>query len=350
MLERPSMEYNEGYPYLNGKPKSLFDEVHDIFKDLSWFSTFPLYLAMLIFSWILLIYQTPEVLDWGGAGGQGGIYITLVPWPMGFYITGISFQIWFIGIVATVTLVIFYGLYDLYKESKMPNFGPSSKRVSDLDLTARFFFASMFFVYGYYIMLDMLGINPVVPDFGSMPIGQMIFGIVNATINEELISRVMLIGIPLMIMHTWNIGPRIAESKGGNDIKTKIKLLMGGDIPINYATIILIILSSVIFAAAHVIGSWDMYKFLPTLVSGMMLGYLYVKRGLHTSILFHFSTNFIFFSAQLWQGDMTILIITGVTLLLWMIVGGYHMLMILYSIAKYFDEVLSASGPSNRRY
>ncbi len=334
MLERPIIEHD--------KPKGVFEEMIDTFKNLSWYASFPLYLAMLIFSWILLIYLTPGVLDWGGSGGYGWVSISMIP-SVFWIIEGAYFQLWFMIVISIVTMAILYSLYGVIKDIKGSRLGPYIKDIGDLDLISRFFFASLFFKFGFFMLLDLAGISPTTPDFDSWPIEQLVFGLVNASVNEELVSRVMLIGIPLMIMHTWNIGPRMIRSREKSEFRAKCKLLLGGNIPINHLSIILIIFSSIVFAAAH-IDSWDIYKFLPTLVSGMMLGYLYVKRGLFTSILFHFSTNFIFFSAQLWEGDLTILII-GLTMLLWMVVGGYHMVMIIRAIMDYLKKAITRNIP-----
>ena len=61
----------------------------------------------------------------------------------------------------------------------------------------------------------------------------------------------------------------------------------------------------------------------PTLVSGAFLGYLFVTRGLATSIIFHFSTNFIFFSTKFWPDSQIVVVVVGLLLIIWMITGAY---------------------------
>ncbi|MCK5038580.1 MAG: CPBP family intramembrane metalloprotease [Thermoplasmata archaeon] len=316
------------YPYqdipIKPKQKGPIEELIDTFKTVSWSFSFPLYLIMLVFSCILLDILTPSVLAWGGAGGSGFVFVSIIPGPVGFPIYGAVFQMWFMFVVVCINICVIKALLDFRsKIDCIKRFTMPDKARGGIETTAKLFFASIFFVYGYFIILELFGVSPSTPDFDSMPIEELIYGVVNAAVNEELVSRVMLIGIPLLFLSAWNIGPRMIQYRKGGMLKAKMKLLIGGGLPLNHVTITLILLSALAFAAAH-IYSWDMYKFIPTMISGTFLGYLFVTRGLHTSIIFHFSTNFIFFAAQLWDDNMTLLVIIGLIIMAWMITGSYH--------------------------
>ncbi|MCK4757200.1 MAG: CPBP family intramembrane metalloprotease [Thermoplasmata archaeon] len=300
--------------------RRILSEPIGLFKKLGWGISFLTYLAMLIFSCGLLIYLTPMVLEWMGRGGSSVILVSIVPAPIGFSAGGAFLQLWFMAVVVCVNLAVFSQIYGFFNRGDWGRrFGSPDRADGPLETTAKLLFASFFFVYGYYILLEMAGISPDIPDFYSMPIEELIYSIVNASVNEEIISRVFLIGIPLFFLI-----PRKYRgySKKLFNIK-RLKLLTGGGLTIDYISIILIIMSSIIFALAHVLGSWDMYKFLPTLVSGAFLGYLFVTRGLATSIIFHFSTNFIFFSTEFWPDSQIVVAVVGLMLIVWMITGAY---------------------------
>jgi hypothetical protein len=52
------------------------------------------------------------------------------------------------------------------------------------------------------------------------------------------------------------------------------------------------VVSSGVFALAHVPG-WGWWKFPPTFVAGIALGYLFLRSGILAAILFHFATDFL---------------------------------------------------------
>lgn len=314
---------NQGIPIIP-KQKGPIEELVDIFKTVSWSFSFPLYLIMLVFSCILLDILTPSVLAWGGSGGAGVVFISIIPGPTGFMVDGVFFQIWFMFVVVCINICVIKALLDFYsKIDCIKRFTMPDKARGGIETTAKLFFASIFFVYGYFLILEIFGISPSTPDFDSMPTEQLVYGVVNAAVNEELVSRVMLIGIPLFFMSVWNIGPRMVQYRKDGMLRAKMRLLFGGGLPLNHVTITLIFLSSLAFATAH-LYSWDLYKILPTMISGAFMGYLFVTRGLHMSIIFHFSTNFIFFASELWDDNMTILVIVGLIIIIWMITGSYH--------------------------
>jgi membrane protease YdiL (CAAX protease family) len=105
------------------------------------------------------------------------------------------------------------------------------------------------------------------------------FSLLNASIWEELVTRVMLIGLPMAILGL------ILKKKNA------LKCMFGG-FGISKVAIALIILSAVIFGLAH-IPSWGLFKAPPTVFFGIISGCMYVRYGLHTSILIHFFTDYI---------------------------------------------------------
>jgi hypothetical protein len=151
------------------------------------------------------------------------------------------------------------------------------------------------------------------PDFSALSPWALIFGLTTASVYEEIISRILLIGIPLLIIHI--IRKRVK--------KPTWRYIFGGKFEVNRITIFLIILSSVTFGLAHSPG-WDYWKVLPTLITGLAMGYLYVTKGVHASIIFHFSYNFFSIPLLLLNNSPSYLAATTIFLLIWIVVGfGY---------------------------
>jgi hypothetical protein len=97
----------------------------------------------------------------------------------------------------------------------------------------------------------------------------------DASVWEEVVARVMFIGIPLLFLNPskkWNLD--------------RFKILLGGKGKFGISEVVLILISSSFFGLAHI--GWGPWKVLPTFVTGALFGYLYIKVGLHAAIAMHF--------------------------------------------------------------
>ena len=79
--------------------------------------------------------------------------------------------------------------------------------------------------------------------------------------------------------------------------------------------IVLIFASALVFGFAHMSG-WGLWKVLPTFISGIALGYLYVRFGIHVSIMMHFAIDYM---AVLLDGAM--LTIVGMIMFAMLLIG-----------------------------
>jgi hypothetical protein len=104
----------------------------------------------------------------------------------------------------------------------------------------------------------------------------------HASVWEELVVRVLLLGLPLLVV----------EAGGGRGApRAPWRYLLGGKIEVNGAAIGFLLFSATVFGLAHVPG-WDLWKFLPAFVTGLLLGYLFLRYGLHAAIVMHFLTDY----------------------------------------------------------
>jgi len=128
----------------------------------------------------------------------------------------------------------------------------------------------------YTMIITLLGITPYVP---SLP--HPVIVTVVAPVEEEIAARLVWIGIPLIILN-------LVKRRDIREIPQKIIL---GWREINKTSIVLTLISAVIFAQAHVKYGWDIWKFPAAFIAGIGLGIVFVKYGFLSSILFHFAWN-----------------------------------------------------------
>jgi membrane protease YdiL (CAAX protease family) len=159
---------------------------------------------------------------------------------------------------------------------------PMMESQNTIIMLAQLFFAVYSFNWIYYYILQLGQVPTHTPDFSALSDWALIYNLTSAAVYEEIISRILLIGIPLLIIHA--ILKRLK--------KPMKNYILGGDFEINKITIILIIFSSITFGLAHAPG-WDYWKVIPTFISGFALGYLYIRKGIFAAILLHFTINFL---------------------------------------------------------
>ncbi len=213
-------------------------------------------------------------------------YFVIPPFPTllinGVYSTGYYIVYPVIAIIATLCVIYLLRVSGHFKKEISLGFRGYAK--STLFLIAGLFMAYFFMSYVLAIAAEALGQTLPTPDFGALPNYMLIFDFVFAPIWEETVYRMMLIGIPLLIYS-------LATGKRNN--RKFWRFLAGGNIQITKPVIVLMLLSSTIFGVAHwSSGSgWGLWKIFPAFVAGLMLSYLFVKKGLWASMLFPFSVD-----------------------------------------------------------
>jgi hypothetical protein len=111
-----------------------------------------------------------------------------------------------------------------------------------------------------------------------------------APVTEELVFRVLLIGLPLFVFYSHKFS-----------VSHFFKSLWSPSIlgiSASKKPIFLMVAVGVFFGLAHVITGdpWSEGKFAQATVSGIILGWLYLKFGLLPSVLVHWGTNYFVFS------------------------------------------------------
>ncbi|MBU4032515.1 MAG: CPBP family intramembrane metalloprotease [Candidatus Thermoplasmatota archaeon] len=312
-------------------PYNPVTDLINMVKSILWSAGFISFLFVILMSFIVVMAMTPEIQQWittpyPSAANPGtmvlpreGVFV-ITPWLIVlFTFEGMAFQAWhflMLGILISAFVAAKHDMLRSWLSSKgklIKSLTVPEKVTSSLENVAKLYMASISFSILYFIFLAAINVEMNSPDFDSWSRPELIYGLFSASVFEELISRVLLIGIPLAIIGLMK------------NQKEPFKKLLGGGMDLTKLTFGLIMFSSVIFALAHV-GSWDFWKVPQVLVTGMALGWAFVRYGLHASILVHFSINLSSSALKIWPDNLALEGILSVIILIWLVAGAYFLL------------------------
>ncbi len=125
------------------------------------------------------------------------------------------------------------------------------------------------------------------------------FRITTSPLTEEVGFRMFLIGLPLFVMFS-------NKASIGNFFKSLWHPAQNLEITNYKKTIGLIIAVGIFFGAAHIISGspWSSGKFAQAAISGIIIGWVYVRYGLAPAILLHWATNYFIFSYIFFMSNM----------------------------------------------
>ena len=125
------------------------------------------------------------------------------------------------------------------------------------------------------------------------------FRITTSPLTEEIGFRIFLIGLPLFAMFATKISI-------GNFFKSLWHPSQNLEIT-NYKKVLgLVIVVGIFFGVAHIISGspWSTGKFAQAAISGVIIGWVYVRHGLAPAILLHWATNYFIFSYIFFMSDI----------------------------------------------
>ncbi len=257
---------------------SVFHSIKEIVSFIT--ATFTLILLFILLGYMVysLLYIVPYM---GNEKFLIPIYVA-IPFPiLLFFLDGIMAYIWYTFLASAVavssTLIILYGVIPYLKEFLKNPFSYKHNAFQDLgEMFALNIFFSMLIVF----ILSLIGYKPQTPGIGEMPLWVQMMQLLHASVYEEIITRTLFLGLPVFLIYTFQ-GEKISPLR-----------VFGGLGKITPVETVFILISASIFAVAHV-PAWNVWKIAPTFVGGLLLGYLYIKYGIHASILLHFFTDFL---------------------------------------------------------
>jgi hypothetical protein len=186
---------------------------------------------------------------------------------------------------------------------------------SPLYIIATIFMAVLSFNIIFYLFVQTTGASPTTPSFDSQELWQTIYGFAEASVWEEVVSRILLIGLPLLLVDS------LLRSK---DPERKMRKLhhyvLGGGFTIGRKEAFFLVFSSIMFGTAHVF-SWDVFKIFPAALAGLAFGYLFLRLGVYAAILLHFSFDFLSVPLDVFPDSSLLTTVLGLTLIAWVVLG-----------------------------
>jgi membrane protease YdiL (CAAX protease family) len=122
-------------------------------------------------------------------------------------------------------------------------------------------------------------------DTGSIDTGTLedtLFKLANASVWEEIIVRVLMIGLPLLVID-------LVRQKSNRHWHSYI---LGGKFEFGIPEVVLVIVSATIFGFAHFVGGWPFWKVPAASIGGIAFGYLFLRYGLASAIVMHFAVDY----------------------------------------------------------
>ena len=217
------------------------------------------------------------------------------------------------GLIATVVFLL--GGYYVVRERKevwrafkapIEAIGSRLRSRSAWIAIAQVWMAVTFFQVVVIELVSLAGIQPTTPiNITSENAWVYLFDLANAGVYEELMFRLVLIGLPMTIgslivriMEVNRGATGTSSGSAGRYIAGAWRYLVRGvlrrDSPkeAHVAAWALLFASSTLFGLAHAPG-WGYWKVIPSLVAGLGFGYLFLRHGVGAAILAHFVNDYI---------------------------------------------------------
>jgi len=333
-------------------PRRAYADALSVFWQLGMILMFIIYgicLAALVYSYLAL----------GFPALQAGL---LTSWPMLTIVPVLAVLFWIEGAVAvTVYFILIFVVLLLIHCWLTLSDGKSAVRLLSAPLSslmprlrsknrwtmvAQLFLAVQFFQFVYTLLLSAAGVPITGPPGMPTETWELLLGLAEAPVYEEIVSRVALIGLPMLLgslairamkLHSGGTPSSQNSKEQRSYLLGSFRYLWGGTVnrksprPVFFSSFILAISSSIFFSAAH--SNYGAWKLLPTFLAGLALAYAYLRCGLFASILLHFSVNMFSGAAVLVQDNMSILIF--IALLSWAVMAagsGFFVYYCVYSV------------------
>ena len=255
-------------------------------KEISSFIAVLLILVVLLTNFVVMVYSIRYIQNFiGGAYFNIPIFI-LIPVPLLIlFLVGVAAYIWYILLAIIITVAISLFLYRGFLEyPKKLIKNPLSYKTSSIQEFAEIFASVMFLSIAITLLMQAGGVKTPTIGINKIPLYAQMLALLHASVYEEIVTRLVFLGIPVFI---WR---RIISNRNSEKPAGYIHIL-GGGYNFGIPEITFMLVSSAIFGIAHT-PAWGWWKFLPAFIAGLGMSYLYLKYGIHYSILFHFATDF----------------------------------------------------------
>jgi membrane protease YdiL (CAAX protease family) len=290
--------------------------------------------AMTILMLVTLIYGVsivgPAIIDGTGHLDRYGIFVVLPIFVTVLTLSGYSLFAYYIfllfAIVASVAWVFATSARMFVKE--MQGKGKPREHSSLFD-TFALLCATLFFTYATVLLVILIqGDTGTTPSTGTL--ADTLFLLANAAVWEEIAVRVLLIGIPLLIIDT------ILRYKFRNK---PYRYILGGGFKFGVVETVLVVISAIVFGIAHWVGGWPAWKIPDATVAGLAFGYLFLKYGLPSAILLHFANDYLTMPTEVFDSSTGGLgILTILLVLFWALLGSVLFAYYVIRVIEFFSN------------
>jgi len=279
-------------------------------------------------------------LDCGLGPCAAPLYVLLPAWPFIHLVARLADPALFLGyFVFLFVMILAAYLAHAWDARRLA----ATLRLPLSDFTGRFrtksswatvgqlWMATLFLQFALALLLNAPDDLPTSPSYPSW-YGEY-FLLQQASVHEELVTRVMFIGIPMAF-----VALALAAREGRGGVWKAFLKILGGGVdrdaprPVLAMALFTLAFSSVLFGLAHV-PAWGPWKFGPTLFAGLAMGYVFLRHGLAAAILFHFVNDYFVASILLVQDNLAGVLLLGLLLLVILAIGAvFFILYLVYSI------------------
>ncbi len=249
------------------------------------------------------------------------------------------------SLAIVVGAIVIYALYYTVKRPTLPKSPAQAKQRgltrTDMLFTPKNIILAWLIILFFTIIIVVISYiqqTPTTPvSDGGERVTQwrMLYGLANASVYEEIVTRILWLGLPLLVVHA--VMGRVETNP--------LRYIFGGKIKIDGPAVAFLIISSVVFGLAH-IGSWGYWKAIPTFAAGLAFGYLFLRYGIHAAIILHFLTDYLSAATlTLELGSfasiffvLLYLVFLTAAIFIWVPVGGYFMLVYLLRAIEFFKR------------
>ena len=286
--------------------------------------------------------------------------VLYIPVPLPYVVILSQDKTFFLSYYGLIAAAIFLvGAYHAVRERKetsrafkapIESIGTRLRSRSAWIAIAQVWMAVTFFQVALIYVLTLAGIEPTSPiNLTPQNAWVLLFELANAGVYEEVIFRLLLIGLPMavgsVVLRIMDVN-RGATGNGpgsaGRYIGGAWRYLIGGvlrrDSPKEalVAGWAFLFASSAIFGLAHAPG-WGYWKVVPSMVAGLGFGYLFLRHGVGAAILAHFVNDYALSLAYEGIGGVGLealislvfigLAIAGAGFLVWYVIDAWRHLM-----------------------